>query len=677
MAYGVKYRLEFDDDNLKGKKVEILKDGYTGSVLPIIGTGNPVAISWNNNDDFYNPIVGSDCTLNIYCTDTVTYDDFYTADEREYKVKVSYKDSSNNYQTYWEGWLLVDQFSEAVITKPFPITLKAYDGLGSLGGFTAPIDLTSVSFKDLMYYITNILNNINLGFDIYISNDIQKDGASGSDYTIYDQSSISPNSFLQDGERLRTAKDVLEQILKFTNARIFQSYGKWYIINNSSYSEQSVKDSSATTANSGTIPTGIRAAETTSLQNNGTESIKYIIYNSSGVYQSTSTVDVLQVCSGPDTVLTKTNCDPNVSDCNIPVDVIPLGADMTREFLRPLKEFMIEVNTGSNFFDTNRYSNGHFEHGSTGFTLTNSTIDSEFSFKGDRSLKTTSAVTSANSTSAILVNSTGIDVGGGNTSQADTFSLNVFLDTNSSNTRGFRFQIKLEGQGPGAGADQYWSEAAGNWVGSDTKNEVEIDTNRRWKQVSFDLDSYPGGSWLAFITIYGPYQTSSTSGFTAMFVDSMSLQFKNIDSNGTRTDYFQKFDLLQFIRKRTVDLSGVKKLEGIYITNDKYGRISGDYYRSRDKTNYLKSIEKIVSQQVMNDFRSFVTRYEGTLYNNTNDPIGLHNKIWINFTTSVLQEPVSCIIDSITYDVKKNIYSTVMHIPNQDDDITSDFIIKF
>ncbi len=656
MAYGVKFRLEFSDDNVKVKKVEILKDGYTGSVLELIGTDNPVEIDWEGDDDFYNPIVGSTCTINLYDTDTCNYDDFYTADEREYKVKVSYKDGSNNYQTYWEGWLLVDRFREAVLTKPYPISLSAYDGLGSLRGFTAPIDLTSTAFKDLMYYITNILNNINLGFDIHIANDIQKDGASGSDHTIYDQSSLSPNAFLQNGEKLRTAKDVLEQILRFTNAKIFQSYGKWYIINNSSYSEQSVKDSSATTANGGTIPTGIRAAETTSLQNNGTESIKYFIYNSSGVYQSTSTVDILQT---------------------VPSDLQPLGANLTKEYLRPLKEFSIDVEVGDNFFNTNRLSNGHFEHAATGFTLTNSAIDSTFSFKGDRSLKSTTISSTANGTSAILVNSTGLDVPGGNTAQADTFSLNVFMDSTSGNTRGFRWQIRLVGQGPGAGADQYWSENSSNWVGSDTKNEVEITTNQRWKKFSFNLDSYPGGSWLAFITIYGAYQTTSTSGFTAINFDSLSLEFKSIDSNNNRTDFFAKFDLLQFIRKRTADLSGVLNMDGVYLTNDKYGRISGNFFRSRDKTNYLKSIEKIVSQQVINDYRDFVVRYEGELYNNNNDPIGPHNKVWINFGTTVLQEPVSCYIDGMNYNVKRNLYNVVMHVPNQNDDETSDFITKF
>jgi len=135
--------------------------------------------------------------------------------------------------------------------------------------------------------------------------------------------------------------------------------------------------------------------------------------------------------------------------------------------------------------------------------------------------------------------------------------------------------------------------------------------------------------------------------------------------------------LLQFIRKRTADLSGVLNMDGVYLTNDKYGRISGNFFRSRDKTNYLKSIEKIVSQQVINDYRDFVVRYEGELYNNNNDPIGPHNKVWINFGTTVLQEPVSCYIDGMNYNVKRNLYNVVMHVPNQNDDETSDFITKF
>lgn len=656
MAYGVKFRLEFSDDNLKGKKVEILQDGYTGSVLDLVGTESPVEIIWDSDDDFYNPVIGSTCNINLFATDDTNYDDFYNADEREYKVKISYKDTSDAYQTYWEGWLLVDQFKEAVTTTPFGLTLTAYDGLGSLEGYTAPIDLTSVSSKDLMYYIYNILNNINLGFDIYISNDIQKNGALATDYTIYDQATVSQTSFLKDGADLRTAKNVLEQILKFTNAKIFQSFGKWYIINNSSYSEQAVKDSSATSADGGTIPTGIRASETSSLQTNGYEQIKYFIYNSSGVYQSTSTVDVLNT---------------------VPGDLKPLGNNLTKEYLRPLKEYAIDVEVGDNFFNTNVIVNPGFEHGSTRWTLTNSSIDTELTFKGNRSLKTTNVQTSASGTSVTLVNSQGIDQAPSSTI-AWKLIVNNYFDSVSSNTRGFRWQIKLVETGPGATQTKYWNHGSTSWTDTATINDQPVDTNRRWKKYSYTIDSLPSGNaWDIFIYLYDPYQTTSTSGFTAMYYDSISFEYENIDSDGNRSEFFSKFDLLKFVRSRTADYSGVKTADGFYLTNDKYGRVSGDYYRSRDKTNYLKSIEEITTQQVINDYRSYVLRYEGDLYNNNTLPIGPHNKIWVNFGSSVLQEPVSCYIDGISYDVKRNLYSIIMHVPNQDDDITSDFIVKF
>ena len=138
MAYGVKFRLEFSDVLGNGKKIEILQDGYTGSVLDLVGTDDPLEITWDQDDNFYNPIIGSTCQINLFVTDDTNYDDFYDADEREYKIKISYKDSLDAYQTYWEGWLLVDQFQESVTTTPFQIALRGYDGLGSLNGFTQP-----------------------------------------------------------------------------------------------------------------------------------------------------------------------------------------------------------------------------------------------------------------------------------------------------------------------------------------------------------------------------------------------------------------------------------------------------------------------------------------------------------------------------------------------------------
>ena len=122
---------------------------------------------------------------------------------------------------------------------------------------------------------------------------------------------------------------------------------------------------------------------------------------------------------------------------SVPSDLQPLGNNMSKEYLRPLKQYILEVNTNNNFFDTDRISNGGFEHGSTRWTLTNSTIDTSFSFKGDRSVKTTSVVKSESSKSVVLKNSSGISIAG-NPNQADTLTINNYFDSTSGNDRGFR-----------------------------------------------------------------------------------------------------------------------------------------------------------------------------------------------------------------------------------------------
>ena len=488
MAYGVKFRLEFSDDLENGKKIEILKDGYTGTVYDLVGTNDPVQISWDQDDNFYDPIIGSTCQINLFVTDLTNYDNFYDADEREYKIRISHKDTGGTYQIYWEGWLLVDQFQEAVTSTPYPITLRGYDALGSLDGFTQPLT-TSGGVQitgSFMVFIHEILENINLGLDIYVSNDIKKDDVSGNN--IFDQTSCGADSFFSDGVDPKNCKEVLEQMLKFTNSRIFQSYGRWYIINNSSYSEQSVKDSSATTANGGTIPTGIRAAETASLQANNDEDIKYDIYNSSGVYQSTSTVDVLSI---------------------VPSDLQPIGNNLTKEYLRPLKEYVQSVNMAG-FFSTNIINNSGFEFGTSGWTLTNSSIDTNFSFQGDASLKSTNIQSSSSGTSvtAELINPINE---AGSSFIGYKLKLNNFFNSTFGQTRGFRWQVKavavvLPGDPPIA--TLYWSGSSG-WTTTATINEVNVVNNRRWKSYDFTAPALPNNAWKLYFYLYGTFYISA------------------------------------------------------------------------------------------------------------------------------------------------------------------------
>jgi hypothetical protein len=262
--YGLKYQLFFSDIELRKVKVEIHQKNYIGlpeniPVTDMIGTGSPVEIEWDAEDDIYHPIIGSRCKLSFFVTDSTTYEDFYTADEREFKVKVLYYQPAGNnwedeitkyeggdfiwdaeiggeiyYQPIWEGFLVVDRYQEAVNTTPYQIKLEAIDGLGTLDGFDMPFDGSDTDTEEnLFYFLKEILKLTGHEFDLYIANSIRKVGAADDD-TIFHDIIINKYALFTEKMTLRSAKEILEIILKQTNSRIFQSYARWYIVNNSS-----------------------------------------------------------------------------------------------------------------------------------------------------------------------------------------------------------------------------------------------------------------------------------------------------------------------------------------------------------------------------------------------------------------------------------------------------------
>lgn len=268
MSYGEKFSLSFADVRGNARKVSILQKNYSGSVYPLVGTGSPVVIKWDSDDDFYTPIIGSTCELNLYVTDDTNYNNWYEADEREYKVQIStgssigakewdlqedvfndanflWDEGDEGFEFYWEGFLVVDRYSEAVLSKPFPIKLVASDGLGTLDGFDAPFsnalldsngdpDPTAAqsNFDNLFYYVRKILENTGLDFDIRIANNIRLLSGAANE-TLFHDIDVYEFGLLKDNFQRHTAKELLAHILKVTNSRIFQSNGSWYIISNS------------------------------------------------------------------------------------------------------------------------------------------------------------------------------------------------------------------------------------------------------------------------------------------------------------------------------------------------------------------------------------------------------------------------------------------------------------
>ena len=312
MAYGEKFSLQFSDVYNNPRKLSILQKDYTGQVFPLIGTENPVVIKWHNRDDVYNPIIGSTCEINLFVTESAggvnwdeldenwnlsevewnettgtagtNYDNWYDADEREYKVQISTGDISGSpfwdsindqwqtsavdwddptgqgFEFYWEGFIVVDNYQEAFTTTPYPIRLVASDGLGTLEGFDAPysnvvltsggnIDTTDGSqsnFDGLFYYLIEILKLTDLDLDVYISNYVRGSSVEANKTLFHDIQAFEYGLLKNNFKRLN-AKELLFKILEMTNSRIFQSQGRWYVVSNSNLIDERIIESQETT----------------------------------------------------------------------------------------------------------------------------------------------------------------------------------------------------------------------------------------------------------------------------------------------------------------------------------------------------------------------------------------------------------------------------------------------
>src|SRR6056300_38840 len=337
MAYGTKFRLVFSDVKGNLRRVEILQKDYSGEVFPLIGQANPVVIKWEGDDDFYTPIIGSTCELNLFETADTSYDAFYRASEREYKVRIStgldqdkvwnteidqweqanyFWEEENSFEIYWEGWLQTDQYQESLQPYPNPIKLVAYDGLGTLDAFDAPYSNAADGGYDsnedtMFFYMYYILNYLELDLDIYVANTIRKSGG-GADDTLYHD--IVLNEFgVYDKLDFRNAKEVLESFLRATNSRVFQSQGRWYIQSNSNLIDKNINQ---------LFNYNIGNSIKNQLIDTGEEIIEYKVYDRLGEYKFTTDENIL---------------------LKAPTELKPVGADLYKEYLKPYNQVKYDI----------------------------------------------------------------------------------------------------------------------------------------------------------------------------------------------------------------------------------------------------------------------------------------------------------------------------------------------
>jgi len=411
----------------------------------------------------------------------------------------------------------------------------------------------------------------------------------------------------------------------------------------------------------------IATAQNTILTTTKEEFVEYNVYDKDGVFIDTHSENVLIEC---------------------PSIIKPISNDLLIEYLKPVKKVIRETKLKKlNIVNNDPMSNyGGFRMDFSHNSLARAIVEvNSKALSGERLIKGFYAETDSGS-----INPT--------SSQVAIENVGSFTGVKVGNKYQVGFSYYIENTVSGIDLDYYFAIKVKLEADSKTfhynfkANEFEEDNtpNKRhyklfkntnkdvWNNASVNLEGITeidAENANITVSISQPNYRNSTafSGHTVYYIDNFFID--------------QEFDeSKKFIAERTSSadavITGVNTTKDLILSNELGdslfdGGFDGEFYARRIGDSSYFKLDELITQEILNDFRIFVRRYEGTFYNANPQPIpvALHNKLWINFNEG--GELISGYIDSMKYDVKANEYSIVMHLPNQDDDFASTYKIRY
>ena len=688
----VRYTLPFSTD--LGSRIvwelDILEEGFSGTPTSIVGTDSPISINYIQDRDVYKPILGSKATISMIATPDFQPARLYEGGEREFEVRLRYRDSGNNLVDYWYGWISPVEGSETITTFPFELEFIATDGIGLLE--QASLDVpSSGTAVNLFNYITEALTITGLDLPIYINSGIQN--ASGDALL---NTTIDPLAFFQDGiDSGLNHKEVLEGILTTFNCRVYQSAGRWYIDNCSSKGD-SVTWKTFTPTRVGTVVTYNAGADVT-------ESLRYNVAGTSS-------------------------------------DLAVLNRDLHRFSRRPYGAVEARPAITDDSFRNFAPGNGSFENG-TGWILYRPVFSitsaaDNISTVGDHSVTTTRTNANTTANNNIWFRSPDIPVAQGFPFEV---SYDIMYDVGDTSTHGVVLPVQLVidtgstftyassifsnlgiGQTTGVGTNtarylfynfeqQVWlpvtnvnanraDGGTGDVVFNGTANHPDARDSfyerhvfegnaGEWSSHSFTIGEALDSLYTVNRYVDVPLDNANlrVSFFYPQALDSNSNK-RSASSSGTLRTYvdnvslkYQQGSVPEPVFQRTqADYTSELSYEPLLLTE------GSNLYVSRvEETGYWKegqtvadttSAERIVTQFKLNDYRSSFIYYQGDVVNLNAVPLSQHHKVRVNYST--FNETSSAIVRGGKFDVKKNTYDVEFYVPNQATDQASTFTTR-
>lgn len=256
MAYLEKYFYTYCDYDGVPQKLSIEERDYEGSPMEVRAAPVPFAISYESTSDFkFDPIRPSKANINLLYDESFDFQEFWTSDERQYKVIKYYDYGGVGQKIEWLGFVIPNGFSYLMRAGVKYASIEASDGLNILESIPFvdsngnPYGTLPLAFNDGVMFpyslmFTEILRKLELDIDTWIALDVfektmLKDG-DGREYdpasqafknirTYINQSTRDDIPYWRDKGEVWDCKRVMSALLIIWGAKLYQEDGVWRI----------------------------------------------------------------------------------------------------------------------------------------------------------------------------------------------------------------------------------------------------------------------------------------------------------------------------------------------------------------------------------------------------------------------------------------------------------------
>jgi len=226
--YGEYAFLNYCDIKGVANVARIFKRNHTDPAFEIeLGDASPVKRYYSAGDDKFTTIRAQEVELSFIATDSFQLRNIYTADEREYRLDI-YDVATNTVN--FSGFIIPDNSEEPFKVAPYPVTIRATDGLGALKTITYPVPVGSSTDirQKFLHIIAFALAKTNLNLDIMTIVNIYSSGMiNGIDNDPLEQGSVSPLRMTNSSGDIYTCYEALDAVCKQFGASISQVNGQW------------------------------------------------------------------------------------------------------------------------------------------------------------------------------------------------------------------------------------------------------------------------------------------------------------------------------------------------------------------------------------------------------------------------------------------------------------------